>query len=76
MTRKFDFDKDGNLIVGGVTFTDAEIWEMLAVWGAMPEVKSSLALIVGQLKKCGYVCEGGPIELNEAFIALAALAEN
>lgn len=37
--------------------------------------KLALKAIVEQLRSCGYVCEGGPLELNVAFLALAELAE-
>lgn len=37
--------------------------------------KYALKAIVEQLESCGYECEGGPLELNTAFIALKELAE-
>lgn len=33
-----------------------------------------LNLIIEQLESCGYECEGGPLELNTAFVALRKLA--
>ena len=37
--------------------------------------KYALRAIIEQLRMCGYTCEGGPLELNTAFIALCELAE-
>lgn len=34
----------------------------------------TLSQIVEQLRSCGYVCEAGPLEGNEAFIALERMA--
>jgi hypothetical protein len=36
---------------------------------------NSLKEIVEQLKSCGYQCEAGDLEHNEAFIALVERAE-
>ncbi|WP_171056041.1 hypothetical protein [Paenibacillus sinopodophylli] len=35
---------------------------------------NSISEIVAQLKSCGYQCQAGPLENNEAFIALEELA--
>lgn len=37
--------------------------------------KLALKAIVEQLRFCGFTCEGGPLELNTAFLALVELAE-
>lgn len=47
----------------------AEADKMLAA------VARRLLPIVAQLRSCGYACEGGPLELNTAFLALEELAK-
>ncbi len=37
--------------------------------------KLALKAIVKQLRFCGFTCEGGPLELNTAFLALVELTE-
>lgn len=37
--------------------------------------KYALRGIIEQLESCGYVCEGGPLENNTAFLALRELTE-
>jgi hypothetical protein len=40
------------------------------------EEYTTLTEIMEQLEACGYECPGGPLENNEAFIALKPMAEN
>ena len=45
------------------------------VWDASDTAKAwTLSDIVEQLASCGFTCEAGKLEMNEAFIALNELA--
>jgi len=45
------------------------------VWDASCPAKAwTLSDIVEQLASCGFTCEAGKLEMNEAFIALNELA--
>ncbi|MCG8400859.1 MAG: hypothetical protein MJA84_04605 [Firmicutes bacterium] len=38
--------------------------------------KMGLPEIIRQLESCGYTCEAGPLEKNEAFVALTSISES
>lgn len=52
-----------------IRFTDVPKCENASI-----PVYNTITDIVNQLESCGYTCEGGPLEMNLAFIALKKIA--
>lgn len=62
---------DGSIIMPDacdLRFTDRPDHETKPVYDTITD-------IVNQLESCGYTCEGGPLEMNMAFIALKKMAK-
>lgn len=70
--------ENGNIVTPyaeDVRFADRAGSQKTRLSGKNMNECASFSNIVNQLEACGYVCEGGPLERNTAFLRLKMLAE-